>query len=160
MSAIEQGIVTKKTKSRLEELKQIEERLEFEISVCQVKQPTLTEKHIMFMLSQFQPDSETPREEYNANIIECFVNSVHLHDDKLIVTYNLTNEKTELESSVLESLSECTNPDSTGLCAGSDLTSIGGDEENRTPVRKPIRKNFSHHSCLFKIPSDSRQTAG
>lgn len=52
-------------------------------------------------------------------------------------SYNLTNEKTELESSVLESLSECTNPDFTGLlqkprgfCAGSDFTAIGGGEEN------------------------------
>lgn len=160
MNAIEQGIVTKKTKSRLEELEQIEEKLEFEISVCQVKQPTLTEKHIMFMLSQFQPDSETPREEYNANIIECFVNSVHLYDDKLVVTYNLTNEKTELESSVLESLSECTNSDFTGLCAGSDLTSIGGDEGNRTPVRKPIHKNFSHHSQSFNIPLEYRRLTG
>ncbi|MPM88709.1 hypothetical protein SDC9_135813 [bioreactor metagenome] len=121
MNAIEQGIVTRKTKSRLEELEEIEERLKFEISVCRVKQPKLTEKHIMFMLSQFQPDSDTPREEYNSNIIECFVNSVHLFDEKLIVTYNLTNEDKELESSVLESISEYTNSNCTGL-GGSDLT--------------------------------------
>jgi len=37
---------------------------------------------------------------------------------------------------------------------------LNGDEENRTPVRKPIHKNFFHHSFSFNIPSFHRRKAG
>ena len=99
MSAIEQGIILKTTKARLAELEQSQEKLEFEIELCKVKHPKLTEKHIKFMLSQFVRQTDDSLEKYNKDIIECFINAIYLYDDKLIVTYNLTNEKSELESS-------------------------------------------------------------
>ena len=34
---------------------------------------------------------------------------------------------------------------------------FGGDEENRTPVRKPIHTTFFVDSLLFKIPADGRE---
>ena len=34
---------------------------------------------------------------------------------------------------------------------------IGGDEENRTPVRKPIHTTFFVDSLLFKIPLGERE---
>ena len=36
----------------------------------------------------------------------------------------------------------------------------GGDEESRTPVRKPLTKAFYECSHLIKIPSAPRQMAG
>lgn len=131
MAAIEQGIISKTTKSRLAELETAQEKLEFEINMCKIKQPTLSEKQIIFMLSQFQRKTFDTLEEYNENIIECFINSVHLYDDKIIITYNLTNEKkTELLCSVLNAL-----PDKSGISAilaGSDIDLFGGAYETRT----------------------------
>lgn len=41
-----------------------------------------------------------------------------------------------------------------------DASSFGGDEESRTPVRKPLTKAFYECSHLIKIPSAPRQMAG
>ena len=127
MTAIEQGIIMKTTKNRLAELEAAQEKLEFEFEMAKVKQPKLTERQIVYMLSQFQRETGDSLEEYNENIIECFVNSVHLYDDKLIVTYNLTDDKkTELLSSVLNIL-----PDKGGNSAtlsGSDIVFSGGGD--------------------------------
>ena len=92
----------------------------------------MTEKHIIFMLSQFQRETTDNLAEYNENIIECFVNSVHLYDDKLIVTYNLTdNEKrTELMRSVLDTLPG--KDDNTAFISSSDLELNGGPSRTRT----------------------------
>jgi site-specific DNA recombinase len=126
VAAMEQGIISKTTKSRLAELEAAKERIEFEIEACKIRQPKLDERQIKFMLSQFERETDEPLEEYKKNIIECFVNSVYLYEDKLIVTYNLTNEKNELESSFLEFLSDPASPDCVGVSAGSDLELFGG----------------------------------
>ena len=41
-----------------------------------------------------------------------------------------------------------------------DASSFGGDEGNRTPVRKSIAKVFSERSRYFQIPSPRRLSAG
>lgn len=131
MNAIEQGIITKNTKVRLSELEAAQEQLEYEIGLAKVKIPTLTEKQVRYMISQFQRETTERLDEYNSNLIECFVNSVHLFDDKIITTYNLQkNERAELESSTLQLLSDLVNPDEMGIYTGSDLTLCGGDEGN------------------------------
>ena len=142
MAAIEQGIVTKTTKKRLSELEAAQEKIEYDIEECSIKQPKLGEQEIRYMLSQFQRETNEPLEEYKENLIECFVNSVRLFDDHLVVFYNLTNEKNELESSFLKFFSDPGNPDSPGVSGGSDIELFGGDEGNRTPVRKPLTKAF------------------
>lgn len=128
ISAIEQGIVTKSTKNRLNELEKAKEALEFNIDELKIKQPKLSEEQIRFMLLQFQKDGSETDLKYKENIIEYFVNSVYLYDDRIVVAYNLTKEKNELESSFLEFLSDSAKPDLVGIRAGSDLTLFGGGE--------------------------------
>ena len=41
-----------------------------------------------------------------------------------------------------------------------DFYSIGGGEENRTPVRKALTTVFSERSLLLKIPHSYRQQTG
>lgn len=120
VAAIEQGVFSQTTQGRLTELEATKARLQFEIESHKAALPTLTEKHIIFMLSQFQRETTDNLAEYNENIIDCFVSSVHLYDDKLIVTYNLTDEekRTELMRSVLDTL-----PDKDGNTAASASSS-------------------------------------
>ncbi len=136
LTAIEQGIFSNTTKTRLSELEAIKEKLHFEIESCKIRCPVLTQKQITFMLSQFQRETSEPLEEYNQDMIACFVNSVHLYDDKLIITYHLTDEikKTECFHSVLTFPPDKTN--NSVFLSGSDITSFGGGEGSRTPVRK------------------------
>ncbi|RKJ53010.1 hypothetical protein D7Y09_13370 [bacterium 1XD42-1] len=126
---MEQGIFSKTTQARLAELEAAKEKLEFDIDTCKIQQPVLTEKHITFMLSRFLRETTDTLEEYNESIIDCFVNSVYLYDDKLIVTYNLTDEqkKTELLRSVLDTLPE--KDSDFAAFSGSDIEWNGGPEE-------------------------------
>ncbi len=119
--AIEQGIFSKTTQSRLSELEAAREKLEFEIESCKIQRPTLAEKHIGYMLSQFQRETTDIIEEYNESIIECFVHSVYLYDNKLIVTYNLTDREKdkELFHSVLDLLPD--NDDTAAALSSSDI---------------------------------------
>ena len=93
MQAIEQGIFTKTTKSRLEELEHLQESQEFELQ--QVKEKShaalITADQIKFMLLQFLPDADTDVtvEEYASKIIDCFVHSIYLWDDRCVIWLNL-----------------------------------------------------------------------
>ena len=148
MAAIEAGIISKTTKARLAELEEAKEKLEFEVGLCGVKQPKLTEKQVAYLLSQFVRETDAPLEEYNQDVIDTFISAVYVFDDKLIITYNLTNENSELDSSELSFLYslEC---DSNGVFECSPLEHSHGDEGSRTPVRRLIYKDFSHHSWFI-----------
>lgn len=129
LNAIEQGIITKSTKERLATLEISQENLEFKIAMTDIKRPALTEKQIIFMLSKFQRETSENLERYNEDIIECFVNSVYLYDDKLFITYNLTNEKSDLLRSDLENLHGNT---ANAVFCRSDLNLLGDPPRNRT----------------------------
>ena len=131
MAAIEQGVVTKTTKSRLAELEQAQDKLEYEIGLCKAKKPDLNEKHIIFMLSQFARETSDESETYNRDIIECFLSKAYLYDDRIIITYNLTNENSELDSSELELLA---NGDFSGLSSVFDFSTEIDPTGNRTPI--------------------------
>ena len=64
------------------------------------------------MLSQFIRETDEELEAYNRDIIETFIDKIYLFDDKLIITYNITNENSELDSSELSFLY--------GLCSNED----------------------------------------
>ncbi|MPN06724.1 hypothetical protein SDC9_153980 [bioreactor metagenome] len=121
MSAIEQGIITKNTKTRLIELEQAQEKIEFEIATQRINQPDLTEQQIKYMLSRFKRETSEPLEKYNADVINCFVNRVYLYDDKLYITYNLTDTKGELFHSELSLLNDPESCNSYAIYKGSDL---------------------------------------
>lgn len=102
LNAIEQGIITPTTKKRLMDLENNKIDLEYKISEESTRTPELTEEHIIFMLSKFQRGSDELFENYQEELIDCFINSVYLYEDHLYITYNLSNEKnSDLERSEL-----------------------------------------------------------
>ena len=149
MTAIEQGIITKSTKARLAELETATEKLEFEINLQTTRQPQLTERHIIFMLSQFLRETDAEIEEYNRDVIEAFIDKVYLYDDKIITTYNLTKENSELDSTELALVCDA---DLKGFSECSTLEHLHGGEESRTPVREPVHEDFFHHSQFRNFP--------
>ena len=135
MKAIEEGIITSTTKQRLNELEEQKAKLEFELTELEIVQPTLSKKQIVYMLTQFKTDEDTElTEEYRKDLIECFVNSVHVYDDKLIITYNLLQR----EKAELFSIEQALNS-STLICSG-------GDKGNRTPDLLNANQTLYHLS--------------
>ena len=106
----------------LNELEEQKAKLEFKLTELEIIQPALSKKQIVYMLTQFKIDKDTElTEEYRKDLIECFVNSVYVYNDKLIITYNLLQrEKVELFS-----IEHAMN--------SSTLISNGGSTGTRTP---------------------------
>lgn len=87
MLAIEQGIITATTKSRLLELESEKRRLEMVISVEQAAQGETNRDIVEFWLASFR-DGNVESKKYQAKVIDLFVQAVYLYDDELRIVFN------------------------------------------------------------------------
>ena len=138
VSAIEQGIIIPATKQRLDDLEEQRKALETNILQEQIAKPLLTREQILFRFERFrQGDPSDPA--YQQKIIDCFVNSVYIFDDHLVINFNYR------DGDKLVSLQEVKS------------SFLGG---NRSPHRNglraiqkaPLRRGFSHASASFPHP--------
>ena len=100
MAAIEQGIITSTTKSRLEELENERRDLETQIAREEHKKPLLSKERIMFWLNSFK-NGDINDVEYQRRVIDTLVNSVFVYDDeeddkwrKIVITFNISGNNT------------------------------------------------------------------
>ena len=84
MSAIKSGMVTKTTKSTLENLEQEQEKLETAVSLEKLRLPVISNEQIRFWLMMFS-ETDLSNREQKQRLIDVFVNSVHVYDDKAVV---------------------------------------------------------------------------
>jgi DNA invertase Pin-like site-specific DNA recombinase len=103
--AIQQGIITKTTKQRLEELEVLKSDLEIKILQAELQKDILTEEKIIFWINRFK-DGDITDPAYQRAIIDIFVNAICLYDDRIVLTYNFksaarTITLTDIESSDL-----------------------------------------------------------
>ena len=87
MAAIEQGILTPSTKSRMEELEQQREALETSILQEQIETPPITREQVLFWFDQFR-HGDPADIAFQEKVIDCFVNSIYLFDDRIVVNFN------------------------------------------------------------------------
>ena len=138
VSAIEQGIFTPATKQRLDELEEQRKELEASILQEQIAKPLLTREQILFWFERFR-QGDPSDSAYQQKIIDCFVNSVYIFDDRLVINFNYR------DGDKLVSLQEVKS------------SFLGG---NRSPHRNglraiqkaPLRRGFSHASASFPHP--------
>ena len=87
-AAIEEGIVTQTTKERLTALEAQREELQISIFEEETSHPKLTKEYVVQWLKSFkQRDLRDPK--VQRQVIECFVNTVYVFEDKIIVNLNL-----------------------------------------------------------------------
>ena len=87
LNAIQIGILTVSTKERLEQLEQQRETLKASILQAQIARPQYSKEQIAQWISRFKYGSINDKA-YQREIIDVFVNSVYVYDDKLVLTYN------------------------------------------------------------------------
>ena len=87
VAAIEQGILTPSTKARMEELEQQREALETSILQEQIETPPITREQILFWFDQFR-HGDPADIAFQEKVIDCFVNSIYLFDDRIVVNFN------------------------------------------------------------------------
>ena len=87
VAAIEQGILTPSTKSRMEELEQQREELETSVLQEQIETPPITREQILFWFDQFCYGDPADIA-FQEKVIDCFVNSIYLFDDRIVVNFS------------------------------------------------------------------------
>ena len=91
LEAIEQGILTPTTKQRLDELEARKEALNTSILEEELKKPVLTREWIRFWLEKFRKGN-VGSTEHQRQIIDTFVNSVYVFDDRVVLNFNFTDD--------------------------------------------------------------------
>lgn len=87
LSAIEQGIVTKATKQRLEELEARQEELEVALAQAKLESAVLSKEEIRFFLTRFR-NTDISNANERQRLIDSFVNAVFVYTDKIVLTFN------------------------------------------------------------------------
>lgn len=107
LNAIQQGIITSSTKERLEELEQQKSEIAVQITKEEMRRPTLTKEQIVFWFERFRK-LDTNKLEHRRRLIDSFINSIYLYDDRMVITFNYKDgSKTitmeEIENSAISS---------------------------------------------------------
>ena len=87
LNAIQQGILTRSTKERLEKLEMQREELKLSILQAQMTKPRYTKEQIVSWINRFKYGSADDPQ-YQKQIIDTFINSIYVFDDKIVFTYN------------------------------------------------------------------------
>ena len=83
----QQGIFTTSTKERLEALEREKSELSVQIMKEELSRPNLTKEQILFWIHKFR--KLNPKKlEHRRRLINSFLNSVYLFDDKIIIDCN------------------------------------------------------------------------
>jgi len=104
LSAIEEGIVTPSTKTRLMELEAERANIEKGIARELINEPILNQKQLRFLLYKFR-GGDTEDTGYRIKLIDTFLNSVYLYDGddpKLVLMLNHSGEDRKITLDLVE----------------------------------------------------------
>ena len=140
LAAIEQGIFTQSTKQRLEELESKKKDIEIEIAKESIRRPLLNEDQVRFWFERLR-NLNINELSHRKRLIDTFLNSVFVYDDKLLINCNYPNTSTIVRFS-----------DINATLNGSDILACG--RPNFVPYAlkiSPFRKIGT--GFLFIIPN-------
>ena len=110
--AIENGLYSTSVNERLKELEKQKTALEGELSIAKCAHLDFTEHDIRFLLSQFA-DGDKNDIEYQKRLIDMFIYSIYLYDDKMVIIYNYTGdnglERKKSEHALLSEIDTCSD---------------------------------------------------
>ena len=87
ITSIEEGVATASVKQRLGDLEEKKADLEISIAREKIAKTPLSREKIVFWISKFK-DGDIDDPAYRQAIVDIFVNSVFLYDDKIGLTFN------------------------------------------------------------------------
>ena len=87
LNAIQQGLFNDSAKKRMDDLEAKKANLEFSLLQAELVKPKYTKDEMVRWISQFKY-GDADSVDYQRQIIDIFVNSIRLYDDKIIFTYN------------------------------------------------------------------------
>ena len=92
LQAIEAGIFNDATKQRMDELGEQKAELQNALAAAKLREDLgLKKKHILYFLLRFV-DMDYTNEACQKQLIKIFVNSVFVYDDKVVITFNYSDD--------------------------------------------------------------------
>jgi DNA invertase Pin-like site-specific DNA recombinase len=101
LNAIEDGLFNSSAKQRLDDLESTKADLEIALAKEQIEQTPLTKEQIVFWIEHFK-DGDVDDQNYRRSIVDIFVNSVFLYDDKIVLTFNYKDGSKTVKLAELE----------------------------------------------------------
>ena len=101
LTAIESGVLLPSTKERLAKLEKQKQDLEIEITEEQIRTPILTQEQILYALTLFR-NLDISTREGKERLINGFVNSIFLFDDRIVITCNYKNNESVITLEEIE----------------------------------------------------------
>ena len=139
LNAIQKGIITDSTKQRLEELESRKKELSVQIAKEELtKKPVYTKDHFIHWF-EYLRGLDIKKISHRRRLIDSFVNSIYLYDDRFIITFNFTNDSKTITFAELEEAH-----------AGSDLSSCASPPKS-TPKGCFFYEKTSHFPFLLKV---------
>ena len=123
LNAIQQGILTRSTKERLEALEKTRDNLENKLACEKLAKPRYTAEQLTFFFQRFRKLDMT-QQFHRKMLIDTFVNAIFLYDDKLMLGLNFHEGTATITFDDLQKAVE-------NEAVGSDTDSVGA------PNRKP-----------------------
>ena len=87
LNAIQQGILTRSTKERLEEMENRRDELETKLACEKLAKPKVSAEFMTFWLHRFRK-LDARHKAHRKMLIDTFINAIFLYDDKLVITFN------------------------------------------------------------------------
>ena len=115
LNAIQQGLLTRSTKERLDALEAAQDELENKIACEKLAKPRITEEQFHFFLEKFRK-MDVANQAQRKMLIDTFVNAIFLYDDKVVLTYNFHEGAETISFEELQKVTEAG-------ASGSDLVS-------------------------------------
>ena len=125
LNAIQMGVLTASTKERLEKLEMQREELKLSILQAQMARPRYTKEQVVSWISRFKYGNvDDPQ--YQKQIIDTFINSIYVFDDKLVFTYNFKDGTETITLAEIQA------------AFGSDLTQVAPPQTLRTNLVRRV----------------------
>ena len=129
VNSIEEGVANTSVKQRLGDLEGKKADLEISIAKEKIQKTPLTKEHIVFWIGRFK-GGDIDSFGYRKTIVDVFINSIFLYEDKLVIAFNWENGTKTVTLSELEAAmgaGDATEKADNSLCLAENECSHMGD---------------------------------
>ena len=140
INSIEEGIAKSSVKQRLDDLEAKKADLEISLAREKIEKTPLSKEQIVFWISRFK-DGSIDDPAYRRDIVDIFVNSVFLYDDKLVIAFNWKDGTKTVTLAELEAAAEDDNSDNNTEGAGNVLNIADFQRSHLDDNAPPQHKN-------------------
>lgn len=135
LKALEAGIINDATKKRMDELDEQRAGIEAELAAIDLSRAvTVSKEYILFYLHELR-NGDLTDPEYQKRLVDVFVNSIFLYDDKVVITFNYSKDNKAVTYADLDAVES--EGAGFGCCVLCSTKTIAGRTQGSTVIVFP-----------------------